>query len=147
MKYKSTYHFPEGGKKMTLNQSKNNTNWNTMQNDKYACMVVFRTLSFLCIASLIVILGYLYININSQNRKLDTENNKKMAEYATLSVQLQNIESELEQKGNVQLVSKAPELNLRKATTAQIFILDAPSPLEVVQENETMKAPMQVAGK
>ena len=132
---------------MTLNQSKNNTNWNSMQNDKYACMVVFRTLSFLCIASLIVILGYLYININSQNRKLDTENNKKMAEYSTLSVQLQNIESELEQKGNVQLVSKAPELNLRKATTAQIFILDAPSPLEVVQENESMKAPLQVAGK
>ena len=75
------------------------------------------------------------------------ENNKKMAEYTTLSVQLQNIESELEQKGNVQLVSKAPELNLRKATTAQIFILDAPSPLEFVQETETMKAPMQVAGK
>ena len=132
---------------MTLNPNKNNTNWNTMQNDKYACMVVFRTLSFLCIASLIVILGYLYININSQNRKLDMENNKKMAEYATLSVQLQNIESELEQKGNVQLVSKAPELNLRKATTAQIYLLDAPSPLEVVQESEVMKAPMQVAGK
>ena len=132
---------------MTLNPNKNNTNWNHMQNDKYACMVVFRTLSFLCIANLIVILGYLYININSQNRKLDTENNKKMAEYATLSVQLQNIESELELKGNVQLVSKAPELNLRKATTAQIFILDAPSPLEFVQETETMKAPMQVAGK
>ena len=132
---------------MTLNPSKKNTSWNSMQNDKYACMVVFRTLSFLCIAGLIVILGYLYININSQNRKLDTENNKKMAEYATLSVQLQNIESELELKGNVQLVSKAPELNLRKATTAQIFILDAPSPLEFVQETETMKAPMQVAGK
>ncbi len=132
---------------MTLNQNKNNTNWNSMQNDKYACLVVFRTLSFLCIASLIVILSYLYININSQNRKLDMENNKKMAEYSTLSVQLQNIESELEQKGNVQLVSKAPELNLRKATTAQIFILDAPSPLEVVQEIETMKAPLQVAGK
>ena len=132
---------------MTINPSKNNTNWNTMQNDKYACMVVFRTLSFLCIASLIVILGYLYININSQNRKLDTENNKKMAEYATLSVQLQNIESELEQKGNVQLVSKAPELNLRKATTAQILILDGPSPFEFVQEGENQKAPMQVAGK
>jgi hypothetical protein len=132
---------------MTLNPNKNNTNWNTMQNDKYACMVVFRTLSFLCIASLIVILGYLYININSQNRKLDMENNKKMAEYTTLSVQLQNIESELEQKGNIQLVSKAPELNLRKATTAQIYLLDAPSPLEVVQESEVTKAPMQVAGK
>ena len=132
---------------MTLNPNKNNTNWNHMQNDKYACMVVFRTLSFLCIASLIVILGYLYININSQNRKLDMENNKKMAEYSTLSVQLQNIESELEQKGNIQLVGKAPELNLRKATTAQIYLLDAPSPLEVVQESEAMKAPMQVAGK
>jgi hypothetical protein len=118
-----------------------------MQNDKYACIVVFRTLSFLCIASLIVILGYLYININGQNRKLDTENNLKMAEYATLSIQLQNIESELEQKGNVQLVSRAPELNLCKATSAQIFILDAPSPLEFVQESETMKDPMQVAGK
>ena len=63
---------------MTLNPNKNSTNWNSMQNDKYACMVVFRTLSFLCIAGLIVILGYLYININSQNRKLDMENNKKM---------------------------------------------------------------------
>ncbi|MBQ9448144.1 MAG: hypothetical protein IJU61_16210, partial [Victivallales bacterium] len=102
---------------------------------------------FLCIAGLIVILGYLYIHINSQNRKLDTENNKKMAEFADLSVKLQNIESELEQKGNLQLLSKAPELTLRKATTAQIFILDAPSPLEFVQETETMKAPMQVAGK
>ncbi len=132
---------------MTINPSKNNTNWNHMQNDKYACIVVFRTLSFLCIASLIVILGYLYININGQNRKLDTENNLKMAEYATLSIQLQNIESELEQKGNVQLVSRAPELNLCKATSAQIFILDAPSPLEFVQESETMKDPMQVAGK
>lgn len=132
---------------MTLKPSKNSTNWNSMQNDKYACMVVFRTLSFLCIAGLIVILGYLYININSQNRKLDMENNKKMAEYADLSVQQQNIESELEQKGNLQLLSKAPELNLRKATTAQIFILDAPSPLEVVQENESMKTPFQVAGK
>ena len=132
---------------MTLNPSKKNTSWNSMQNDKYACMVVFRTLSFLCIAGLIVILGYLYININSQNRKLDMENNKKMAEYADLSVQQQNIESELEQKGNLQLLSKAPELNLRKATTAQIFILDAPTPLEVVQEGENMKAPLQVAGK
>ena len=132
---------------MTLNPSKNSTNWNSMQNDKYACMVVFRTLSFLCIAGLIVILGYLYININSQNRKLDMENNKKMAEYADLSVQQQNIEREREQKGNLQLLSKAPELNLRKATTAQIFILDAPSPLEVVQESESMKAPFQVAGK
>ena len=132
---------------MTLNPSKKNTSWNSMQNDKYACMVVFRTLSFLCIAGLIVILGYLYININSQNRKLDTENNKKMAEFADLSVKLQNIESELEQKGNLQLLSKAPELNLRKATTAQIIILDALSPLEVVQENENMKASLQVAGK
>ena len=87
------------------------------------------------------------ININSQNRKLDTENSKTLTEYANLAVQLQNIESEMEQKGNLQLLVKAPELNLRKATTAQIIILDALSPLEVVQENENMKASLQVAGK
>ena len=132
---------------MTLNPSKKNTSWNSMQNDKYACMVVFRTLSFLCIAGLIVILGYLYININSQNRKLDTENNKKMAEFADLSVKLQNIESELEQKGNLQILKQAPALSLNKPVAAQIVTLDAPSPLNVMQESESVKEPLQVAGK
>ena len=108
---------------MTLNPSKKNTSWNSMQNDKYACMVVFRTLSFLCIAGLIVILGYLYININSQNRKLDTENNKKMAEFADLSVKLQNIESELEQKGNLQLLSKALGNHLKLVLKFRFFVI------------------------
>ena len=134
---------------MTLNpnKNKNNTNWNSMQNDKYACMVVFRTLSFLCIAGLIVVLGYLYININSQNRKLDTENNNVMTEYSNYSVQLQNIESELEQKGNLQILKQAPALSLNKPIAAQIVTLDAPAPLNVMQEGESMKEPLQVAGK
>ncbi len=134
---------------MTLNpnKNKNNTNWNSMQNDKYACMVVFRTLSFLCIAGLIVVLGYLYININSQNRKLDMENNNIMTEYSNYSVQLQNIESELEQKGNLQILKQAPALSLNKPVAAQIVTLDAPSPLNVMQESESVKEPLQVAGK
>ena len=132
---------------MTLNQTKNNTNWNSMQKDKYACMVIFHILSFLCLAGLIVILSYMYININKQNRKLDEDNSRLLAEYETLSVQLQNIESDLEQKGNVQLLSKAPELNLRKATTAQIYILEAPSSFEFVQEGDSLKEPAQVAEK
>ena len=59
---------------MTLTQTKNHTNWNTVQNEKYACMVVFPTLSFLCLAGLIVVLSYMYISINKQNRKLDADN-------------------------------------------------------------------------
>ena len=132
---------------MSSISNKNNTNWNDMLNAKYTSMVVFRTLSFLCLASLIVVLGFLYININSQNRKLDMQNNMLLAEYATLIVEKQNIESDLKQKGNLQLLPKAPELNLFKATTAQIYILDAPSPLEYVQEGESMKAQQQVAEK
>ena len=131
----------------TTNPNKNKTNWNTMQNDKYACMVVFRILSFLCIAGLIVVFGYLYINISSQNRKLDMEINKKMTEHSNLSVQLQNTESQLEDKANLQLVKEAPALNLKPAITAQIIILDAPSPLKFLQESESMKEPPQVAGQ
>ena len=132
---------------MTLNQTKINTNWNSMQKDKYACMVIFHILSFLCLAGLVVILSYMYININKQNRKLDADNAALLAEYDVLTYQLQNVESELEQKGNVHLVSNAPRLNLQKATTSQIYILDAPSSLEFVQEGDSQKEPSQVAEK
>ena len=132
---------------MTLMQNKNKTSWNSTQNDKYAMLVVFRFLSYLCIAGLFVLLGYMYINLNRQNRNLDSMNSHLLAEYATLTVQLQNLKSELEQKGNIQLVSKAPELNLQKATTAQIYILDGPVPNEFVQEGGSMKETPQVARK
>ena len=132
---------------MTLSQTKNNTNWNSVQNDKYACMVVFPTLSFLCLAGLIVVFSYMYISINKQNRKLDADNAALLSKYSMLTVQLQNVESELEQKGNVQLVSKAPSLNLQKATTAQIYVLEAPSSFEFVQEGDSLKEPPQVAEK
>ena len=130
---------------MTLTQTKNHTNWNTVQNEKYACMVVFPTLSFLCLAGLIVVLSYMYISINKQNRKLDADNAAILSEYDVLTYQLQNVESELEQKGNVHLVSNAPRLNLQKATTTQIYILDAPSALEFVHEGNIPKEPSQVA--
>ena len=130
---------------MTLTQTKNHTNWNTVQNEKYACMVVFPTLSFLCLAGLIVVLSYMYISINKQNRKLDADNAAILSEYDVLTYQLQNVESELEQKGNVHLVGNAPRLNLQKATTAQIYILDAPSALEFVHEGNIPKEPSQVA--
>ena len=110
-------------------------------------MVIYPILSFLCLAGLIVVISYMYISINRQNRKLDADNAAKQAEFEMLSVQLQNVESELEQKGNVQLVSKAPSLNLQKAITSQIYILDAPSSLEFVQESDYVKEPPQVAEK
>ncbi len=133
---------------MTITQTtKNHTNWNTVQNEKFACMVVFPTLSFLCLAGLIVVLSSMYISINKQNRKLDADNAALLSEYDVLTYQLQNVESELEQKGNVHLVSNAPRLNLQKATTAQIYILDAPSSLEFVQEGDSLKDPAQVAEK
>ncbi|MBR4369747.1 MAG: hypothetical protein IKS92_01780 [Victivallales bacterium] len=127
--------------------TKNHTNWNTVQNEKYACMVVFPTLSFLCLAGLIVVLSYMFISINKQNRKLDADNAALLSEYDVLTYQLQNVDSELEQKGNVHLVANAPRLNLQKATTTQIYILDAPSPLEFVQEGDSQKEPSQVAEK
>ena len=132
---------------MTLTPNKNHTNWNTVQNEKYACMVVFPTLSFLCLAGLIVVLSYMYISIIRQNRKLDADNATLLAEYDMFTYQLQNVESDLEQKGNVHIVHNAPRLNLQKATTTQIYILDAPSSLEFVQEADTQKEPSQVAEK
>ena len=127
--------------------TKNHTNWNTVQNEKYACMVVFPTLSFLCLAGLIVVLSYMFISINKQNRKLDADNAALLSEYDVLTYQLQNVESELEQKGNVHLVANAPRLNLQKATTAQIYVLEAPSSFEFVQEGDNQKEPSQVAEK
>jgi hypothetical protein len=70
-----------------------------------------------------------------------------MTEYSNYSVQLQNIESELEQKGNLQILKQAPALSLNKPVAAQIVTLDAPSPLNVMQESESVKEPLQVAGK
>lgn len=131
---------------MSFTPKQNNANWNTMQNDKYAWLVVFRVLSNLCIAGLIVVLGTMYINLNRQNSKLDTENIRMLGEYTTLTVELKNVESELALKGNVQLVSKAPDLNLKPATTSQIYILEGPSPFQFVNEDTTEATPLQVAG-
>lgn len=120
---------------MTFHSQNISANLISTQKDKYALLVVFRVLSNLCIAGLIVVFGYMYIHLNGQNRELASENSSLEAELATLSVQLQNIESELAQKGNIQLLKKAPELNLRQPTTAQVYILDSPNPLQIANEN------------
>ena len=110
-----------------------------------SCILLFKFLTLLCIASLIVLVGFMYINLTKQNRDLYDKISRLRDEYAIMDDQNKNLDDELARKGNVELRAKAPQLYLSQATPEQIYVLDAPVYIHEVQDNMSGKNPSQTA--
>ena len=108
-----------------------------------SCILLFKFLTLLCIAGLVVLVGFMYINITKLNRDIYDKISHLKQEYKILYDQKKNTDESLAQQSNVDLAKIAHRLSLYKATPEQTYVLDAPVYIHEVQDTMTGKESSQ----
>lgn len=103
----------------------------------------------LFVLSLFVLVGYIYINLNKQNRDLQLQLTEMTKRHQDSSLIKQNIDNMLLQKANeIDKESKLKEFGLVELDKTQIVVLDAPDYDSIyLPENKTKQKLAQYQSK